>query len=206
MIIHNAKIALTLTSLIFFLHSNPAFTQEQPLEQDDEALGITTAEEQEQLGEKVQWSYYQYNDEEDNNRAVSGIIVGIPETDNNLVDGICVEGTGADFSYVIFGAPINDLKDGAPLSIKFQGDSFTKDMKGTVSSGEEEGVEGILLPLANNDPLWEALKTATSMKYTANDKEINLPLKASAKAIDAFLKDCRLYATQPADQEPPKQQ
>lgn len=147
--------------------------------------------------DEMTWSYQQYNDETNKGRTTSSIRVGIPETDDTMLDGKCSVGSSGDFSYVTFGADISRMKEGSKAKIKFYTTGFQRDLEGTVvGTNAEFGVSGLQLILDNNDPLWSAFKQFSSMRYSVNDKEITLPLKNSAKAIDNFIVDCSFYAEQ----------
>jgi len=147
------------------------------------------------------WYYDQYND---NAGATSTVTVGVPQTDNVMLNGVCAAGTPGELPRVIFSAPVGNMAEGQRISIRFISPAFQSEMVGRVFGTRiEEGVSGVELELENSNPLWGALKALKNIQYRVNGETITLPLRNSARAIERFLNDCQNYALQTAGNNEP---
>lgn len=140
------------------------------------------------------WSSFQYNDDGNRGRATAILRYGVPETDNVLIEGSCVAGSGSNISQLIFGGPVYDLALGSQERVEIFSNSYNQVYFGAVfypNSGE--GVGGVRLELGNNDRLWDALRSLSSINYVVNRQTRNLSLRGSSRAIDRFLQACRSF-------------
>lgn len=144
------------------------------------------------------WQYYQFNDEANRGRTTSQILVGIPETDNRIMEAKCDSGSSGTFSYLTLAAPVATLRDNDPIDILFKGDDYEEELSGMVSglNAGEEALVGVRLLMENDATLWDKFTTLPTITYTVSGSDMTLPLAGSRQAIKNFLKDCRYYASQ----------
>ncbi len=148
--------------------------------------------------DRMTWQYYQFNDDANRGRTTSQISVGIPETDNRIMEARCSAGSSGAFSYLTLAAPVATLRENDPIDITFKASNFSEKLSGMVSGVDagEEALVGVRLLMENDSPVWDKFSTLPAITYSVAGSEMPLPLKGSRAAIKNFLTDCRLYASQ----------
>ena len=140
------------------------------------------------------WQSFQFNDA-DNGGATSNISVGVPETDHVILLGTCSAAAGRGVPRITFGAPVDGLRDGDRMEIRFLDASSELTYSGeTAGTAAEIGVSGIMVELPVGDELWSVLSQRSTISYAVGGETITLSLSGSARAIDQFLQDCNGYA------------
>ena len=147
-----------------------------------------------QASDDMVWQSFQFDDA-DNGDAISNISVGIPETDHIILLGTCSAAAGQSVPQITFGAPVDGLRDGDRMEIRFLDApaelAYFGEAAGTAA---EFGVSGVMVNLPIGDELWSVLSQKSTIRYAVGGAVITLPLSGSAQAIDQFLNDCDGYA------------
>ena len=138
------------------------------------------------------WQRTVYEDPANAGAVSSRLVYGVPETDDMAVDGICTSATSAS---ILFSADTGAAAVGDFLQARFVGEEFNQTYAASVFRPESgEGVHGIRIDLALDDPLWEAVRRLASISYSVNGGAFTaLGLSGSSKAVNLFLEDCRAY-------------
>jgi hypothetical protein len=146
--------------------------------------------------DRLEWQFFESNDPANKARMTAGLIYGVPETDNIQVSGVCDAGTSAKSSSVTFGADIGDLQNGKDIELRFSGGGFDHALKGQIHRpAGEEGLSGVHVDIANDDPLWRAMAEKDSLDYLVPGyKAATLDLTRGKDRIEAFVQACRTYA------------
>ncbi|MGZ8400657.1 MAG: VHL beta domain-containing protein [Methyloceanibacter sp.] len=155
--------------------------------------------------DRLEWQFFESNDPANKGRMTAGLIYGVPETDNVQVSGVCEAGSssGVKSSSVVFGADIGDLQNGKDIELRFSGGGFDHALKGQIHRpASEEGLSGIHVDIAHDDPLWRAMAEKDSLDYLVPGyKAATLDLTRGKDRIEAFVQACRTYATANAGQQ-----
>ena len=148
--------------------------------------------------EDMVWQFSEFNDPDNKGRMTARLTFGIPETDAVQVSGICdaTPSTSANFSVLRFGTDIGDLKEGAPVDLRFLGGGFHYALKGEVYGTQaEEGVSGVLVTLEHDNPLWKAFSEKETLNYLVPGHTVTtLNFARGRENIQAFVEACRAYA------------
>jgi len=146
--------------------------------------------------DRLEWQFFESNDPANKGRMTAGLIYGVPETDNIQVSGVCDAGTSAKSSSVTFGADIGDLERGKDIELRFSGGGFDHALKGQIHRpAGEEGLSGVHVDIAHDDPLWRAMAEKDSLDYLVPGyKAATLDLTRGKDRIEAFVQACRTYA------------
>ena len=155
--------------------------------------------------DRLEWQFFESNDPADKGRMTAGLIYGVPETDNVQVSGVCEAGSGSGVktSSVVFGADIGDLQNGKDIELRFSGGGFDHALKGQIHRpAGEEGLSGIHVDIAHDDPLWRAMADKDSLDYLVPGyKAATLDLTRGKDRVEAFVQACRTYAGANAGQQ-----
>lgn len=139
--------------------------------------------------DRLEWQFFESNDPANKGRMTAGLIYGVPETDNIQVSGVCDAGTSAKSSSVTFGADIGDLERGKDIELRFSGGGFDHALKGQIHRpAGEEGLSGVHVDIAHDDPLWRAMAEKDSLDYLVPGyKAATLDLTRGKDRIEAFV-------------------
>jgi hypothetical protein len=141
-----------------------------------------------------EWQFFQTNNSDYNS---TRLVYGVPETDNVQVSGACVHSSsvGANFSIVTFGADIGDLENGKDTDLRISGGGFDHALKGKIFRATgEEGLSGVQVDIANDDPLWRAFAEKESVDYLVPGyKAASLDLTRGRDKIQQFVKACETF-------------
>ncbi|MCB1455268.1 MAG: hypothetical protein KDJ51_03150 [Nitratireductor sp.] len=145
-----------------------------------------------------QWSSIQFTDEAERGVTASLLRYSVPETDNVLVEGYCNARSSATSVAVKFSADFGNAANGDFVQVRFLGEGFNNIYPAVVDHPQDgEGVYGIRVDIAFEDPLWSALKRLSSIAYSVNGGQfVTLGLSGSSKAINRFLDECMFYGGQ----------
>ncbi len=148
----------------------------------------------------MEWQFSETN--EPGNKSTR-LIYGVPESDNVQVSGACVHSSsvGANFSIVTFGADIGDLENGKDAELRLSGGGFDHALKGKIFRATgEEGVSGVQVDIANDDPLWRAFAEKDSLDYLVPGyRAASLDLTRGRDKLQQFVKACEAFG----DTSPP---
>ena len=149
--------------------------------------------------DRLEWQFFESNDPANKGRMTAGLIYGVPETDNIQVSGVCDAGASAKSSSVTFGADIGDLERGKDIELRFSGGGFDHALKGQIHRpAGEEGLSGVHVDIAHDDPLWRAMAEKDSLDYLVPGyKAATLDLTRGKDRIEAFVqaRRCLLYTS-----------
>ncbi len=147
------------------------------------------------------WQFDQSNDPSNKGRSTAYLTFGIPETDAVLVSGSCAAGSSGNFSVIHLGADVGKLAESARVKVRFSGGGEEHTLKGVVYGTElEEGVSGVLLHIANDDPIWAMMQNLDDISYQIPGySAASLRLTQGRDKIAEFNEACRFYAAQFAD-------
>lgn len=146
-----------------------------------------------QASDDMVWQSYQFADAHGGG-ATSSISVGVPETDHIMLSGSCSASSGSGVPRVTFGAPVEGLRDGDRMQIRFLDTPGEPAYFGQTAGTEAEGgVSGIEVELPVDDEIWMVTSKRHAIDYTVGGEVMNLPLSGSAHAIKQFLNDCHAY-------------
>ena len=117
--------------------------------------------------EGMEWQLTKSNDPDNKAAMPARLVYGVPETDNVQVTGVCDArpSTGAKFSSVTFGTDIGDLANGADADLRFSGGGIEQTLHGNIQRAEGEGVSGVHLDVANDDPIWTVFADKDTLDY-----------------------------------------
>lgn len=141
------------------------------------------------------WQNHQFADEASGGVMTSRLVYGVPETDDMVVDGVCVSNAMAS---VLFGANTGQTSPGEFLQVRFVGEEFNEIYPAAVFQPQSgEGVSGIKIDVGVDNTLWEAMRRLATISYSVNGGAFaTLGLSGSSKAINIFLDDCRNFTGQ----------
>jgi hypothetical protein len=146
--------------------------------------------------EDMEWQFYE---DADQGQKTASLIYGVPETDAFQVSGMCEAKPGGPFSILTFGADIGMLEANKEVELRFSGGGFDHAVKGKIhrDSGEE-GLSGVAVELAGDDPLWGAMDEKESLDYLVPGyKAATLDFTRGRDKIKQFVQACRAYAAAP---------
>lgn len=149
------------------------------------------------------WQFSEMSDPASAGGVTARLIYGVPETDNIQVSGICEAKGGVPSSHITFGADIGDLQDGKEAELRVSGGGFDHALKGTIHrSAAEEGLNGVAVDVAADDPLWGAMADKTSLDYLVPGyKAASLDFERGRDKIQQFVLACRSAASANQDQK-----
>ena len=129
--------------------------------------------------DRMTWQYYQFNDDANRGRTTSQISVGIPETDNRIMEARCSAGSSGAFSYLTLAAPVATLRENDPIDITFKASNFSEKLSGMVSGVEagEEALVGVRLLMENDSPVWDKFSALPAITYSVAGSEMTRPMK-----------------------------
>lgn len=145
----------------------------------------------------MEWQFYEDNDPDNKGAMTARLIYGVPETDNVQVIGACDgrHSTGAKLSSVTFSADIGDLANGKDADLRFSGGGVEQTLHGNIERSEGEGISGVHLDIAHDDPLWTAFAGKNTIDYLVPGyRAATLKLEPGRDKLNAFLAACRSYA------------
>jgi hypothetical protein len=146
--------------------------------------------------EGMEWQFYESNDPDNKGAMTARLVYGVPETDNVQVMGVCDArpSTGAKFSSVTFGADIGDLANGADADLRFSGGGVEQTLHGNIQRAEGEGVSGVHLDVANDDPIWTVFADKDTLDYQVPGyRAATLDLTRGRDKLRSFVEACRTY-------------
>ncbi len=146
--------------------------------------------------EGMEWQFYESNDPDNKGAMTARLVYGVPETDNVQVTGVCDArpSTGAKFSSVTFGADIGDLANGADADLRFSGGGIEQTLHGNIQRAEGEGVSGVHLDVANDDPIWTVFADKDTLDYQVPGyRAATLDLTRGRDKLKSFVEACRTY-------------
>ena len=147
--------------------------------------------------ERHVWQFSEFNDPANKGRTTATLTYGVPETDNVQVRGVCEAraSTALRTSAVTFGADIGSLAAGTQVELRFSGGGFDHTVPGTVTRPQsEEGLFGVLIMPAHDDPLWKAMTDRDTLSYLVPGySAATLDLRGGAAKIRQFVEACRTY-------------
>ncbi len=147
-----------------------------------------------QASDDMVWQSYEFADAHGGG-ATSNISVGVPETDHIMLSGSCSAANGSGVPRLTFGAPVDGLRDGDRMEMRFLDAPGEPVYSGQAAGTQAEvGVSGIEVELPAGDEIWAVMSERRAINYAVGNQVMNLPLRGSARAIDRFLSDCRTYA------------
>ena len=131
----------------------------------------------------------------------ASLVYGVPETDNVQAMGLCdaASATGAKSATLTFAADIGDIETGEDVTLRFSGGGFDHALPGlTYRPQSEEGIVGVQLSIAHDDPLWTAMAEKASLDYLVQGyKAATIDFERGRDNIQAFLQACRSSAAAP---------
>src|SRR5690606_4535545 len=87
-----------------------------------------------------------------------------------------------------------DLANGAEADLRFSGGGFEQTLHGTIKRAEGEGVSGVQVDIANNDPIWTAFADKDSLDYLVPGyRAATLKFEPGKDKIKSFIEACRAY-------------
>jgi hypothetical protein len=153
----------------------------------------------------MEWQFYESNDPDNKGRMTARLVYGVPETDNVQVSGVCDAGasTSVTFSSVTFGADIGDLETGKDIELRVSGGGFDHALKGQIHRATgEEGLNGVLVDIGHDDPMWGAMNEKESLDYLVPGyKAATLDLTRGRDKIKQFVQACETYAAAATGQQ-----
>jgi hypothetical protein len=154
--------------------------------------------------EDMVWSYNRYIAENPLDTYL-GLAFGIPETDAVQATIHCAIGANWIYAAVDLGADVEGMEDGASATVVLDPGARQFVEVGTVFR-HEEGIWGVSLALALDDPFWAELSRGTFLSYRVNDRAPDaLPLAGIGGPLRQFLGDCTAIAAgAPASTSPSK--
>jgi uncharacterized protein len=129
-------------------------------------------------------------------RPMSRLDLSVPETDNAAFESVCRSGAGRGMAETIFGYDTSGLSgNDVTMEVTIDGDKLS--LAATISGTDrEEGVSGLGLTLATDDPLWSAMAYGKDMQYRVRGQPtVRLPLKSAKGAITQFFAGCHAIAS-----------
>ena len=148
------------------------------------------------------WQFSETSDPAIKGRMTARLIYGVPETDNVQVSGTCEAKGGVASSRITFGADIGDLQDGKETELRVSGGGFDHALNGTIQrTTAEEGLNGVAVDVAVDDPLFGAMADKTSLDYLVRGyKASSLDFERGRDKIQQFVSACRSAASADQDQ------
>lgn len=153
------------------------------------------------LSERFVWEYSQFNDETDEGRATSSIALRIPETDATAIHAICAAHSNANSSRFQISGNTTDRQDREEATVTFynNGSELTREGR-VIGTKAEYGISGVELMIENEDPLWDSLSKWYPIGFRLLGEDVQVTSPGAVENIEKFLKDCRLYAQDQAQQ------
>ena len=125
---------------------------------------------------------------------VIALSFGVPETDQQQASIQCSIGANWIYAAVDLGADVEGLEDGASATVVLNPGARDFVEVGTVFR-HEEGIWGVSLALALDDPFWAELNRGDFLSYRVNDRAPDaLPLGGIGGPLRQFLGDCTAIA------------
>lgn len=148
--------------------------------------------------ERLQWIYNRYVAENPLDTYL-GLIYGIPETDAMRASITCTIGANWVYAAVDLGADVEGLADEASATVALNAGGREFVEQGSVFR-HEEGIWGVSLALALDDPFWGELSRGGVLTYRVNERAPEtLPLDGIDAPLHGFLGDCLTIADLPAE-------
>lgn len=159
------------------------------------------------LAQNFQW---QANAFDDRGPYTAFLTQSVPETDNVAFRARCRSGSSGQSVHTVLVYNVGTLGRNTPLSVSFHIDGrqvHTLSGEVHLPSGEE-GMAGIRIRPAINDPLWEILAANTYISYEADGMgKAGMHLSGSRQAVERFLAECRgIFGVRSAPRQQVQQQ
>ncbi len=162
------------------------------------------------------WSFQEGNDPDNRGRATARLTYGVPETDNQIVSGICDArpSTSNTVSVITLAADTGQLSDGKAVKVRFSGGGIEHELAGEVTGvrNTQEAISGVTIRPEHNDRLWRELIEQNIVEYRiVGYRSNNLNFRRGRDKIQSFVDTCKSYtdAVLPdrdrASQQQPKQ-
>lgn len=148
--------------------------------------------------DRMQWIYNRYVEQNPLDTYL-GLVYGIPETDAMQASITCSIGANWIYAAVDLGAEVEGLADGASATVALNAGGREFVEQGSVFR-HEEGIWGVSLALALDDPFWAEVSRGGVLTYRVNERTPQtLPLDGIAEPLQGFLGDCIAIAELPAE-------
>jgi hypothetical protein len=137
----------------------------------------------------MKWTAAEY--EADGGGTVAELGYGVPQTDQVQFYATCSAET-AGAAHVIIGFDVSDKPIGQSTRIRIVGTGFDRTFPGQIyHSQSSEGMQGAEFELPLDEPIWDSLKSVSSVRYNVGGKgAATLPLAGIKAPLGEFLQKC----------------
>lgn len=152
---------------------------------------------------QMTWHYSRYLDQDPFKTRLS-LYYGVPETDQVQAIARCRIGNRGTYATLDLSAGVGSLAAHATVQVQFTGRGFDTVHDADVIRAQEVGIDGVSLALQLDDPLWQAIRDKSELRYSVTGFTATLlPLDGSSEPAGRFLRDCR---EMPGPESPPQPQ